>query len=137
MRTGLPRSERFEQTLLGQSEKARRLLALYTGEVGKKVVEGVAFCDVVEEGLDRYAGPGEARRAVHNFRIHTDYLIQTQFLYDAHFPIRIKRNASFAQALVAGAVRISADLLSRSAHLRRVRQSRKNRRLKKQVCATN
>jgi hypothetical protein len=41
--TGLPGGERFEQTLLGQSEKACRLLTLHTGEIGEKGVESIAF----------------------------------------------------------------------------------------------
>ncbi len=96
---GLPRGERFDQTLLGQGEKAGRLLALHTGEIGEKGVERVAFRDVVEKGLNRHTGAGKARGAMHDVRVHPDDFIEAQFLCDAHFFIRIRRSGSSPQAL--------------------------------------
>jgi hypothetical protein len=45
IRTGLPGGEGFEQTLLGQSKKARRLLMLHAGEVSKKGLDEVCVRD--------------------------------------------------------------------------------------------
>lgn len=79
IRTGLPGGERFDQTFLGQGEKACRVFALHTGKISEKAIEGVAFRDVVEKSLNRHTGARKARRAVHDVRIHADDFIEAQF----------------------------------------------------------
>ncbi len=80
-------------------EKAGGLPALYTGEVGQKGVKRIAFRDVVKEGLERHTSARKARGSVHNVRIDSDDLIETQFLYTAHCFHKIGRPGCFPQAL--------------------------------------
>lgn len=108
----LPGGERLNQALLGQGEKARRLLALDAGEIGEKGVDRVAFRDVIEKSLDGHTGAGKARGAVHDVRIDPDDFIKAQVMDDAHFLIRIRRRGRLLQARRPGRT-VSAATSSR------------------------
>jgi len=96
---GLPRGERFDHTPLGQGKKVYHLLALYTGEIAEKGIEGVAIRDVVQKSLNRNTGARKARGAMHHVRIHSDDFVEAQLLHNAHFIIRIRRGGRVLQAL--------------------------------------
>ena len=73
-------------------QQALNLLAPHRGKLLKKPVERIARLQVVEEGLDRDACPGEARHAVHDLwvtrdeRFHASILPRSQPLARRSYP---------------------------------------------------
>ena len=67
-------------------EELKSPLSRDGGKIPQKIVERVAFFDIVEQGLDGNPRAGETRRPMHNFRGNRNHSGKAGFLFGSHNP---------------------------------------------------